>query len=104
MELTKQDQNELEPYWQKVTYTVVTSGQQCTVTAHLPKGFTMRTYNRIFNLRHAPSLNMTDAEYILFQQGELFKDLLARVAYKGIPGTSSASLITKGGSDEANNV
>lgn len=82
MDIVKKDDNSLEPYWQKVTYTVETSGQQATVTAHLPEGFTMRTYRRIFNLRHAPELKMTEAEYILFQQGELFKDLVARIQFK----------------------
>jgi len=82
MDLIKKENPELEPYWQKVTYTVETSGQQAKVTAHLPKGFTMREFTRIFNLRHAPELKMTEAEYIIFQQGELLKDLMNRVQFK----------------------
>lgn len=82
MDIIKSDNQEIEPYWKKVTYTVETAGQNCSVTAHLPEGFTMREFTRVFSLRHAPSLNMTDEEYILFQQSELMKDLMNRISYK----------------------
>ena len=55
-----------------------------TVKCILPAGFTMTEYKRISDTRHAPSLGMTDEEYILFQTEELKKDLLARLKGLGI--------------------
>lgn len=63
----------------KVTYNVVRSGTMISVHAILPLGFTMRTFNRIFDLRHAPELNMTDEEYILYQQERLRENLMERI-------------------------
>lgn len=63
----------------KVIYDVHTTGTQCTVKATLPPGFTMREFTRVFDLRHAPSLDMTEEEYILWNQEQLKQQLMARI-------------------------
>lgn len=65
--------------FKKVTYDVSTSGTSAILTAKLPAGFTMREYTRIFDLRHAKELGMSEQEYIYNQQEEMRKDLMARM-------------------------
>lgn len=63
----------------KVTYDVKVYGTQATIIAHLPLGFKMREYTRVYNIKDATDLKMSAEEYILFQKDEMYKDLLARM-------------------------
>ena len=80
-ELSKQftPQFNIQELLNMIKFDVKRVGDRITVTAHLPRGFTMSTYNRIFHLHNARDYDMTDAEYIDWQKAELFQDLLVRI-------------------------
>lgn len=66
-------------FWKKVTFEVHTVGTQARITAHLPNEFTMRQFTRMYDLRHAPELGMTNQEYALWQSERLKEDLMLRI-------------------------
>jgi hypothetical protein len=61
----------------KITYDTVTRGGVVTITAHLPAGFTMREYSRVFQLKDAGE---DLRSFLLKQQDEMFADLVRRLA------------------------
>lgn len=65
--------------FRKVRFEVQTHGTMAIVKAFLPPGFTMREYTRMYDLRHAKEMGMTDKEYAEYQHGKLKEDLMARI-------------------------
>lgn len=63
----------------KITYDVTNKGGTVVILCHLPKGFKMREYTRMYFTKDAKDYGMTEEQYILWQKEELLKDLFARM-------------------------
>jgi len=80
MSLIERDGNhDLSEYWQRVTYTVENRNGYVSITAHLPPGFSMPEFTRMYKLENAKTYGLSEWEYVELQQKEMFNDLIRRL-------------------------
>jgi hypothetical protein len=69
----------LTEVWQKITYDVKYVGSSIWITAHLPAGFTMPEFTKVYNLDDAKDYDITPEAYIERMKERMFEDLLKRI-------------------------
>lgn len=77
----KRAETGLEELAGKIKYTVKEKYGFISVTAHLPPGFTMPSFERMFRMKNKPP-SMTEQEFVIQQQNEMFQDLINRIKDK----------------------